>query len=165
MTSLALASITVSMANVLSRERRAAVISALVEGNSIRSTVRMTDVAKNTVVKLLVELGAVCARYQDETLRELPCKRLEMDEIWGFCYSKQKNVPEDKLGQFGYGDVWTFIAIDADTKLCPSFLVGFRDSGSATHFCQDVASRLANRIQLTAYSARRRPAIPGQGDH
>lgn len=138
------------MANVLSRERRAAVIAALVEGNSVRSTVRMTGVAKNTIAKLALELGAACARYQDETLRELPCKRLEMDEIWGFCYSKQKNVPADHRGEFGYGDVWTFIAIDADTKLCPSFLVGSRDGGSATHFCQDLAGRLANRVQLTS---------------
>jgi IS1 family transposase len=139
----------VSMANVLSSSRRAAVVAALVEGNSMRSTVRMTGVAKNTVAKLLVELGAACARYQDETLRELSCKRLELDELWGFCYSKQKNIPADKAGQFGYGDVWTFIAIDANTKLCPSFLVGSRDGGSATHFCQDLASRMAGRVQLT----------------
>jgi IS1 family transposase len=139
----------VSMANVLSTSKRAAVVSALVEGNSIRSTVRMTGVAKNTIAKLALELGAACARYQDEALRELPCKRLELDELWGFCYSKQKNVPAKHRGVFGYGDVWTFIAIDADTKLCPSFLVGSRDGGSATHFCQDLASRLANRVQLT----------------
>src|SRR6202043_266417 len=86
---------------------------------------------------------------QDEALRDLTCKRLEVDEIWGFCYSKQKNVPAKHRGEFGYGDVWTFIAIDADTKLCPSFLVGSRDGGTATHFCQDLAGRLANRIQLT----------------
>jgi IS1 family transposase len=139
----------VSMANVLSSERRAAVVAALVEGNSVRSTVRMTGVAKNTIAKLALELGAACARYQDEMLRELPCKRLEVDEIWGFCYSKQKNVPADKAGVFGYGDVWTFIAIDADTKLCPSFLVGSRDGGTATHFCQDLAGRLTKRVQLT----------------
>lgn len=139
----------VSMANVLSSERRAAVVTALVEGCSIRSTVRMTGVAKNTVSKLLVELGAVCARYQDEALRELPCRRLQVDEIWGFCYAKQKNVPAEHRGEFGYGDVWTFIAIDGETKLCPSFLVGSRDGGTATHFCQDLASRLANRVQLT----------------
>jgi IS1 family transposase len=138
------------MANVLSREKRAAVVTALAEGSSIRSTCRMTGVAKNTVVKLLVELGSVCARYQDEVLRDLSCKRLQIDEIWGFCYSKQKNVPEKFRGVFGYGDVWTFIAIDADTKLCPSFLVGSRDGGTATAFCQDLASRLENRVQLTS---------------
>ena len=137
------------MASVLSSERRAAVISALVEGNSVRATVRMTGVAKNTIAKLALELGAACARYQDEALRELPCRRLEVDEIWGFCYSKQKNVPAEHRGEFEYGDVWTFIAIDAETKLCPSFLVGSRDGGSATHFCQDLASRMAGRVQLT----------------
>lgn len=139
----------VSMANALSTSKRAAVVSALVEGNSIRSTVRMTGVAKNTIAKLALELGAACARYQDEALRELPCKRLEVDEIWGFCYSKQKNVPAAKAGVFGFGDVWTSIAIDADTKLCPSFVVGSRDGGTATHFCQDLGSRMANRVQLT----------------
>ncbi len=138
------------MANVLKPEKRAAVISALVEGNSINSTVRMTGVAKNTILKLLVELGTVCAAYQDATLRDLPCKRVQVDEIWAFCYAKAKNVPADKKGTFGYGDVWTFTAIDADTKLVPSFLVGSRDIGCATEFIQDLASRLASRIQLTS---------------
>ncbi|MFY9826335.1 MAG: IS1 family transposase [Thermoanaerobaculia bacterium] len=137
------------MANVLSTARRAAVISALVEGNSIRATVRMTGVAKNTVVKLLVELAGVCQAYADENLRNLPCKRLQVDEIWAFCYSKQKNVPTAKQGIFGYGDVWTFVAIDADTKLVPSWLVGSRDIGSATEVMQDLVGRLANRVQLT----------------
>lgn len=139
----------VSMANVLSTARRAAVISALVEGNSIRATVRMTGVAKNTVVKLLVELAGVCQAYADETLRNLPCKRLQVDEIWAFCYSKQKNVPTAKQGIFGYGDVWTFVAIDADSKLVPSWLVGSRDIGSATEVMQDLVGRLANRVQIT----------------
>lgn len=139
----------VSMANVLSTARRAAVISALVEGNSIRATVRMTGVAKNTVVKLLVELAGVCQAYADENLRNLPCKRLQVDEIWAFCYSKQKNVPTAKQGVFGYGDVWTFVAIDADSKLVPSWLVGSRDIGSATEVMQDLVGRLANRVQLT----------------
>jgi IS1 family transposase len=139
----------VSMANILKPEKRAAVISALVEGNSVNSTVRMTGVAKNTILKLLVELGAVCAAYQDEHLRDLPCKLLQVDEIWAFCYAKQKNVPEEKRGIFGYGDVWTFTAIDAETKLVPSFLVGSRDAGCATEFMQDLAGRLASRVQLT----------------
>ncbi len=138
------------MANVLKAAKRVAVISALVEGNSINATVRMTGVAKNTILKLLVELGAVCAAYQNETLRELPCKRVQVDEIWAFCYSKAKNVPVEKQGVFGFGDVWTFTAIDAETKLVPSFLVGSRDAGCATEFVQDLASRLANRIQLTS---------------
>ncbi len=138
------------MANVLKAAKRVAVISALVEGNSINATVRMTGVAKNTILKLLVELGAVCAAYQNETLRDLPCKRVQVDEIWAFCYAKAKNVPAEMRGKFGVGDVWTFTAIDADTKLVPSFLVGSRDAGCATEFVQDLASRLANRIQLTS---------------
>jgi IS1 family transposase len=109
----------------------------------------MTGVAKNTILKLLVELGAACAAYQDRTLRNLPCKRVQVDEIWAFCYAKAKNVPQAKRGTFGYGDVWTFTAIDADTKLVPSFLVGSRDAGCATEFMQDLASRLSNRVQLT----------------
>ena len=137
------------MANVLKAEKRIAVISALVEGNSVNSTVRMTGVAKNTILKLLVELGDACAAYQDHVLRNLPCDRLEVDEIWGFCYSKQKNVAPQNRGIFGYGDVWTFVAIDAKTKLIPSFLVGLRDAGTATEFCQDLAGRMAGRVQLT----------------
>lgn len=150
LTLLARASIIVSMANILKAEKRAAVISALVEGNSINATVRMTGVAKNTILKLLVELGTVCAAYQDETLRELPCKRVQVDEIWAFCYAKAKNVPAEKRGTFGFGDVWTFTAIDAETKLVPSFLVGLRDTATATEFCMDLASRMASRIQLTS---------------
>ena len=139
----------VSMANVLPTAKRAAVVAALVEGNSIRATVRMTGVAKNTVVKLLVELGAACQAHADEHLRNLPCKRLQVDEIWAFCYAKEKNVPADKKGVFGYGDVWTFAAIDADSKLIPSWLVGSRDTGCATELMQDLVSRLANRVQIT----------------
>jgi IS1 family transposase len=138
------------MANVLKAAKRVAVISALVEGNSVNATVRMTGVAKNTILKLLVELGAVCAAYQNETLRNLPCKRVQVDEIWAFCYAKAKNVPAEKKGTFGFGDVWTFTAIDAETKLVPSFLVGSRDAGCATEFVQDLASRLAGRIQLSS---------------
>lgn len=135
--------------NKLSSAKRAAVVAALVEGNSIRATVRMTGVAKNTVVKLLVDLGAACARYQDETLRSLPCRRLQCDEIWSFVGAKDKNVPAEKQGKFGIGSVWTWTAIDADTKLVPSFLVGTRDLGSAFTFISDVASRLRHRVQLT----------------
>jgi IS1 family transposase len=142
------------MANVLKAEKRAAVIAALVEGNSINATVRMTGVAKNTILKLLVELGTVCAVYQDEALRELPCKRVQVDEIWAFCYAKAKNVPAEKRGTFGFGDVWTFTAIDAETKLVPSFLVGLRDTATATEFCMDLASRMASRIQLTSDGAK-----------
>jgi IS1 family transposase len=142
------------MANVLKVEKRIAVISALVEGNSINSTVRMTGVAKNTILKLLVELGTACAAYQDAALQNLPCKRLQLDEIWAFVHSKAKNVPAAKKGVFGFGDVWTFTAIDADTKLVPSFLVGLRDIGTATEFCQDLASRLSGRTQITTDGLR-----------
>lgn len=135
--------------NRLTKERRARVIAALVEGNSIRATCRMTDTSKGAVLKLLRDIGRACERYQHETLRDLPCERIQCDEIWSFCYSKEKNVPEEKRGQFGYGDVWTWTALDADTKLVPSWLVGKRDAGCAYEFMTDLASRLRNRVQLT----------------
>lgn len=139
-----------SMANVLSRSDRAAVVAALVEGCSIRSTSRMIGVARNTVSKLLLDLAGVCARYQDETLRDLPCNRFQIDEAWSFVYSKQKNVPADRQGEFGVGDVWTFAAIDDETKLVPSWLVASRDAESATELMQDLADRCAQeRIQIT----------------
>jgi IS1 family transposase len=135
--------------NRLTTQKRAQVLGCLVEGNSIRSTVRMTGVAKNTVVKLLVDVGRACSEYQDEAMRNLSCARIQCDEIWSFCYAKEKNVPEDKRGQFGYGDVWTWTAICADTKLIPSFMVGNRDTESASAFIEDLASRLSHRVQLT----------------
>ncbi len=137
------------MTNVLSAAKRVQIVSALVEGVGIRPTARMCGVSKDTVMKLWVEMGEACHRYQDETLRELTCRRLQVDEVWSFVYSKQKNVPQDRLGEFGAGDVWTFTAVDADTKLIPSFLIGSRDAESATEFMQDLASRLVNRVQLT----------------
>ena len=141
-------SILVSM-NKITNEKRSQVIASLVEGNSIRATVRMTGVAKNTITKLLAEVGAACSEYQDKVFRNLKCKRLQCDEIWSFCYSKQKNVPADKQGELGYGDVWTWTAIDADTKLVPCWLVGWRDADYANEFMADLASRLSNRVQLT----------------
>jgi IS1 family transposase len=135
--------------NKLTREERVRVIAALVEGNSIRSTVRMTGISKTTISKLLVEIGTVCAEYHDKAVRNLKCKQVQCDEIWSFCYSKQQNVPEDKQGQFGIGDVWTWTAIDSDSKLTISWLIGKRDSAYATEFMKDVASRLANRAQLS----------------
>jgi len=140
--------------NRLNRTKQAQVIAALVEGNSINATVRMTGVSKVTILKLLASLGPACADYQDRTLRNLKCKRIQCDEIWQFCYAKEKNVPADKKGKFGYGDVWTWVAIDADTKLVPSFLVGNRDAKSAAMFIDDLASRLANRVQLTTDGLR-----------
>ncbi|HKZ53830.1 MAG TPA: IS1 family transposase [Anaerolineales bacterium] len=135
--------------NRLSPAKRAQIVRALVEGNSIRATCRMTDTSKNTVTRLLVELGEVCDAYQDEHLRNLPCKRIQCDEIWSFVYSKAKNVSPEHEGIFGFGDVWTWVAICADTKLVPAWMVGDRSVAAATLFMQDVASRLASRIQLT----------------
>jgi len=135
--------------NKLSIERQAQVIKVLCEGNSIRSTARITNTSINTVVKLLREVGTACQKYQDRNLRHLSCKRIECDEIWSFCYSKERNVPEDKKGKLGYGDVWTFVAIDADTKLALSWLVGWREPEDAYEFAKDIRSRLDNRVQLT----------------
>jgi IS1 family transposase len=135
--------------NRLSPEKRAQIIGALVEGNSIRATCRMTGAAKNTVVKLLVDLGEACEDYQDRTLRDLPCKTVQVDEIWAYCYSKQKNVPQDHRGEYGYGDVWTFTAIDADTKIVPLWLVGERTIDDAWAFLTDLRGRMAERVQLT----------------
>jgi len=138
------------MPNVLPPEKRVAVVAALTEGASLRSACRMTGVARNTVSKLLVDLGEACSTYLDESLRELPCRRLQVDEIWSFVYAKQKNIPEEKQGVFGVGDVWTFTSLCAETKLVPSFLVGSRDAGVATEFMQDLRGRLAApRVQLT----------------
>jgi len=109
----------------------------------------MTGVAKNTVVKLLIALGKACAEYQDKAFKNLPCKHIQCDEIWSFCYAKEKNVPKDKKGKFGYGDVWTFTALCADTKLVPAWYIGRRDLETATIFMKDLAKRLKNRVQLT----------------
>jgi IS1 family transposase len=138
-----------SLMNKLTTEKRKRIINALVEGNSIRATCRMTDTAKGTVLKLLADIGRVCADYQDRAFRNLPCKRIQCDEIWQFCYAKEKNVPAEMRGTFGFGDVWTFTAICADTKLVPSWLVGKRDAGYAAEFVNDLAGRLANRVQIS----------------
>ena len=135
--------------NKLSTERRAQIVRALVEGASINSVCRMTGVSNNTVLKLLADLGKACAAYQDRTLRNLTCKKIQCDEIWSFCYAKEKNVPEEMKGKLGFGDVWTWTAIDADTKLIASYLVGDRTAIYARKFIDDLASRLANRVQLT----------------
>jgi IS1 family transposase len=136
--------------NKLATERRAQVIGCLVEGMSIRATVRVTGVAKNTIVKLLADLGHACSEFQDGAFNNLNCKIIEADEIWAFCYSKQKNVPEEFQDTFGYGDVWTWTAIDAETKLVPSWLVGERTVADCYTFLADLKSRLnPGRIQLT----------------
>src|SRR5947209_4043638 len=136
--------------NKLLAPKRAAVLRCLVEGNSIRSAVRITGVAKDTVSKLLIDAGRVCADYQDRELRDLRCKRLQLDEIWSFVYAKQKNVPTAKAAPPGAGDIWTWVAIDAETKLVPSWLVGNRDGETAKVFVADLAGRLAGRVQLTS---------------
>jgi len=135
--------------NKLTQAKRVHIISALVEGNSIHATCRMTGAAKSTVLKLVVDLGKACAAYQDRTIRNLTCKKIQCDETWSFCYAKEKNLPEELKGKLGFGDVWTWVAIDADTKLIASYLVGGRSASYARKFIDDLASRLAHRIQLT----------------
>lgn len=135
--------------NRLSPEKRAQVLSILCEGNGIRATSRITGVAVNSVMSLGVDAGQACAEFQDQALRNLNCKRIQCDEIWAFCHAKDKNLTADKQGKFGYGSVWTWTALDADTKLIASWMVGPRDVASATEFIQDLADRLTNRVQLT----------------
>jgi IS1 family transposase len=133
--------------NRLSGEKRTQVVKALVEGNSIRATVRMTGVAKNTISKLLLDLGRECFAFQDGEMQNLTCKRLQCDEIWAFVGAKAKNVKPGHPEEFG--DVWTWVAIDADTKLVPSWWIGGRTTTDAVYFMRDLASRLTHRVQLT----------------
>jgi IS1 family transposase len=135
--------------NRLSQQQRVKIIAALVEGNSLRATARMCDVAFNTVLKLMPEIGEACEDYQRSVFKNLPCRRIQCDEIWSFCYAKEKNVPKDLRGKFGFGDVWTWVAICPDTKLVPCWRIGDRNAWHAQHFMYDLASRLANRVQLT----------------
>ncbi len=135
--------------NKLSIAEQAQIIRCLVEGNSIRSTRRMTGFGRNTITRLLVALGKATSDYQNRTLRNLSSKRIECDEIWSFCHAKAKNVPEEHQGELGYGDVWTWTAIDPDTKLVPAWLVGWRGEMEAVDFLTDLRSRLAGRVQLT----------------
>ncbi len=135
--------------NSLEINKRAQVIAALVEGNSIRATVRMTGVSKNTIAKLIEDLGAACADYQDKAFRDLNCRVIQCDEIWSFVGAKAKNATDEQKEALSWGDVWTWVAIDADTKLVPCWLVGPRNAGAAYEFIQDLASRLKNRVQLT----------------
>jgi IS1 family transposase len=135
--------------NRLDAGKREQVLAALVEGTSIRSVARMVGVTRNAIMKLLVDAGAACAEYQDKALRNLPCKRVQCDEIWSFVGAKDKNLPSDKQGKFGFGSIWTWTAIDADTKLICSWTVGTRDAGAAYEFMQDLAGRLRHRVQLT----------------
>src|SRR6266567_3844407 len=132
----------------LSMEQKIRVVAALVEGNSIRSTVRMTGVAKNTVLKLVLDLAEVCAAYHNRNVRNLRVRRLQCDEIWQYVGAKAKNARPEKEA-IGWGDIWTLVGIDADTKLCVSYLIGGRDLGWAKEFMEDCASRIRNRVQIT----------------
>ena len=135
--------------NRLDKETRVRIVQCLVEGVGVNATCRMTGAAKNTVLKLLADLGEAFAKYHDEHVCHLLTKRVQCDEVWSFVYAKQKNVPAEMKGQFGVGDVWTWTAIDADTKLMISWMIGLRDAGYANEFMHDVASRLARKVQLT----------------
>jgi IS1 family transposase len=134
--------------NALKTEKRSQVIAALVEGVSINATCRMTGVAKHTVLKLLKDLGCACAAYHDAYVRNLRVRRIQCDEIWAFVYAKQKNVTLEQMEK-GAGDVWTWTAIDADSKLIISYTLGDRGAATAQGFMRDMAGRIANRIQLT----------------
>jgi IS1 family transposase len=136
--------------NKLDRDTRANVLHLLCEGNSIRAITRLTGISKTTVTKLLVDAGKAAAWYQDRIFQNLQSKRIQVDEIWGFVGAKQKNVATARRKDLAYGDAWLWVATDADTKLVPSWLVGGRDSDYAIGFMDDLASRLANRVQLTS---------------
>lgn len=136
--------------NKLSAEDRARILHLLCEGQSIRAITRLTGASKNTVAKLLADAGKACAAYHDEHVRNLSSRRIQVDEIWSFTYAKQKNVAAAKAAPNWAGDTWTWTAIDADTKLVASWLVGGRDGGYAIAFMDDLRSRLANRVQLTS---------------
>jgi IS1 family transposase len=136
--------------NSLSIGKRAQIIGLLCEGMSMRATSRIADVSINTVTKLLVDAGQAASDYQDAELVNLPCKRIQVDEIWSFVSSKNKNATEAQKAAGTAGDIWTWTAICADTKLIPSWMIGGRDVGTGTIFIQDLAKRLANRVQLTS---------------
>lgn len=134
--------------NKLSTDKRIQILHCIVEGNSLRATARLTDSAINTVIKLLIDAGNACSKYQDKTLRNLKCQRIQCDEIWSFCGAKEKNAtPAQK--QIGWGDVWTWTALCPDSKLVPCWFVGDRSAGSAYHFIHDLQERLTSRVQLT----------------
>ncbi len=134
--------------NQLSVAERTRVVSALVEGNSLRAISRMTGTHRGAILKLLADLGRACSIFQDNALRNLTCKRIECDEIWSFVGAKEKNTTTEKKAE-GWGDVWTWVALDAETKIVPCWFIGTRDSASANHFMHDLADRLTHRVQLT----------------
>jgi len=136
--------------NRLTTEKRAQILDAMVEGNSIRAIVRMTGASKNTIIKLLEDAGEAFSEYQDRVFHDLQCKRLQLDEIWAFCYAKARNVPFAKDAPEGAGDIWTWVALDADTKLVPSWRIGDRSGATAIEFVCDLSRRLAQRVQVTS---------------
>lgn len=136
--------------NKLSSKDRARILHLLCEGQSIRATVRLTGASKNTIAKLLVTAGQACMAYQDRVLVDLKCNRIEVDELWSFVGCKEKNVPKAKKGLGESGDVWTWVALDAETKLVPAWYIGDRDSEAAMFFMDNLAKRLAHRVQLTS---------------
>lgn len=143
-------------------QERARILGCLVEGSSIRATCRMTGAAKGTVIKLLADVGAACKRYHDQKVFMIETKRVQCDEIWSFCYAKEKNIPADMQGVFGVGDVWTWTAIDADTKLMIGYRVDRRDEHAARKFMEDLCKRLASKVQLTTDGLRAYlVAVPG----
>ena len=146
-----------TLMNRLSNSERAQIVAALVEGNSINSVARMTGFNKRTILRLLADIGTACQNYHDEHVRNLKTKRVQSDEIWSFVGAKQKNVAADKQKEFGRGDVWTWTAIDADSKLIICWHLGRRDVGHAKEFMFDLADRLAERIQLTTDGLRSYP--------
>ena len=136
--------------NILATDKRAQILNCLVEGCSMRSTSRLTGAAKKTVERMLVSAGTACAAYMDKVMRNLNCKLIQVDEIWSFTYAKQKNVPAHMKGNAGVGDTWTWVAIDSATKLIPCFHIGKRNAEDAYKFINDLAPRLASRVQLTS---------------
>ena len=136
--------------NKLPHEKRAQALQMMAEGISLRAMTRLTGISRTTLIKLLEDAGQAFSEYQDRALVNLPCKRIQVDEAWAFCYAKQKNVPTAKAAPEGAGDIWTWVGLDADTKLVASWYVGARDSEAAATFIDDLAPRLASRVQLTS---------------
>lgn len=136
--------------NKLPPEKRAKALQMMAEGISLRAMTRLAGISRTTLIKLLEDAGQAFSEYMDRTLVNLPCKRLQLDEVWAFCYAKQKNVATAKAAPAGAGDIWTWVALDADTKLAASFYVGSRDGAAALDFVSDLAPRLAARVQITS---------------
>lgn len=136
--------------NRLDSRKREQVIAALIEGCSVRSIVRMSGIAKKTVLRLVLEVGAVCSAFQDQAFRNLSCRRLQVDELWAFIGAKQKNLTPENAARGAVGDIWLWAAVDADSKIVPSWYLGDRGAESANTFMMDLANRLSNRVQLTS---------------